>query len=433
MPSFQFNGSLFTFRRLCFSLLGLASAGFCAPAMAENWPQWRGPNRDGISHETGIATQFSNTENVVWRTPLPGPAGATPVIWDDHIFLTSVQDDKLLLMALNTHGEVLWSREVTAGNRNVRADEGNFASPSPSTDGTHVWALFGNGVLVCYDFSGREVWRVDLQQRYGDFDIQFGMASTPVLYQDRLYLQLIHTGGAHVIALDKKDGSEVWHQLRASDARDECEQSYASPQLYVDDQYQLFLTHGADYIVAHRLSDGSEVWRCGGLHPAAGYDPTLRFVASPLITAGMIVVPSAKQGTLVSLKPDGHGDITDKRVHYHWRFPTTPDVPSPLKVDDYVYLCRENGNLICLEASTGKELYAERTHRQRHRASPIYADGKIYLTARDGRVTVVKAGPELEILAKNEMGEEISASPAVAGGRLYIRSFEALYAIAEEL
>jgi len=413
-------------------VVSLANVALCSLSHAENWPQWRGSNRDGISNETGIATRFSNTENVLWRTPLPGPAGATPVIWEDQIFLTSVKDDELLLMSLSTDGDVLWSRDITSGNRDLRVDEGNFASPSPSTDGQHVWALFGNGVLVCHNVKGDEVWRVDLQQRYGKFNIQFGMASTPVLYQDRLYLQLIHTGGAHVIAINKQDGAEVWHQTRESDAHDECEHSYASPQLYHDDQHQLLLSHGADYIVAHRLNDGMEVWRCGGFHPDAGYDPTLRFVASPLATPGMIVVPSAKKGILVSLKPNGRGNITNNSAHYHWRFETTPDVPSPLKVGDYVYLCRENGNLICLEAETGKELYERRTHRQRHRASPIYADGKIYLTARDGHITVVKTGPEFQIVATNDMAEPISASPAVSGGRLYLRSFEALYAIDEQ-
>ena len=265
-----------------------------------------------------------------------------------------MDDGKLVLMCLDTNGGLAWQRDVTAGNKNVRGDEGNFASPSPSTDGKHVWAMFGNGVLVCFDVSGNEVWRANLQERYGRFQIQFGLSSTPVLFEGRLYIQLIHSGGAHLVALNGLDGSEVWHQRRESDARAECEHSYASPQLYQDDDHQLLLCHGADYISAHRLSDGSEVWRCGGLHPAAGYDPTLRFVASPLAVPGMIVVPSAKKGILVSLKPNGSGNITGQKDYYHWEFGTTPDVPSPLRVGDYVYLCRENGNLICLEARDGK-------------------------------------------------------------------------------
>ncbi len=418
------------------SLLFLAATvtilGCCATAWPENWPQWRGPSRDGISAEKGIVAEFGERKNIIWRREMPGPAGSTPVIWGDQIFLTSVSGEKLVLLSVNTDGELLWERAVADGNKNVRGDEGNFASPSPSTDGRHVWAMFGNGVLVCFDFQGEEIWKVDLQKRYGEFKIQFGLSSTPVLFGDRLYLQLIHSGGAHLVALDKADGSQVWHRLRESDATDECEHSYASPQLYDDGQQQLLLIHGADYITAHSLADGREIWRCGGLHPAAGYDPTLRFVASPLALPGMIVVPSAKKGILVSLKPDGRGDITDQEAHYHWRYHITPDVPSPLKVGDYVYLCRENGNLICLEAATGKELYHKRTHPQRHRASPVYADGKIFLTARDGRITVVKPGPEFEILAKNDMGEPISASPVISSGRIYLRSFDALYAIGQE-
>jgi outer membrane protein assembly factor BamB len=145
----------------------------------------------------------------------------------------------------------------------------------------------------------------------------------------------------------------------------------------------------------------------------------------------LIVVPSAKNGPVLGLKPTGMGDITDKKEHYHWtRRENTPDVPSPLVVDGILYLVRENGNLIAMDAKTGEQLYPEqRTHAHRHRASPLYADGKVYITARDGTITVIKAGKSYEQLAQNKMGEDISASPIVANGTLYLRTFDALYAI----
>ncbi len=398
-------------------------------ARGENWPFWRGPNRDGVSHEKGIPATWSATENVAWRLPLPGPAGATPIVWNDSVFLTSVDGDKLVLLCVGTDGRPRWRRVVGWGNRDVRGDEGNSASPSPSTDGEHVWAFFTSGDLACYDFQGNRVWHVNLQDRYGRFEIAFGMTSTPILDGDRLYLQLIHSGGAKVLALDKGSGREVWLVKRPSDAIAECEQAYASPQLYRDDQRAFLLTHGADYIVAHDLDDGREIWRCGGLHPASGYDPTLRFVSSPLAVPGLIVVPSAKRGPTLALKPGGSGDITGRDEFYYWKYKLTPDVPSPLAVGGLVYLCRQNGNLICLDAKTGQQQYQQRTYPHRHRASPVYADGKIFLTARDGRITVCKPGREFAILAVNEMGEPMSASPVVSGGRLYLRTFEALYAI----
>ncbi len=401
-----------------------------AAARGENWPQWRGPNNDGISHETGLPSKWSKTDGVAWRLALPGYAGATPVVWGDRIFLTSAEGDDLVLMGVTTSGKQLWKQTMGAGNHNVRGDEGNSASPSPSTDGKHVWAMMATGDLGCYTVAGKQVWKFNLQDRYGKFDIQFGMTSTPVLDGDRLYLQLIHSGGAHVIALNKVTGKEVWHARRPSDAKAECEQSYASPVLYRDSDHEFLLTHGGDYVVAHSLKDGSELWRCGGLNPKATYNRTLRFVASPLASPGLIVVPSAKNGPVLGLSPDAKGDISDSESSHLWRRPAnTPDVPSPLVYDGLLYLYRETGNLICMDAKTGEQFYEQRTQGGRHRASPVFADGKVFCTARDGKITVVKAGRQFEVLSTNDMEEPTSASLAIANGTIYIRTATALYAV----
>jgi outer membrane protein assembly factor BamB len=425
-----------------FALPGmLLILGICTVVRAENWGQWRGPQLNGISTEKNLPAEFGPDKNVAWRTSLPGPAGSTPVVWDDNIFLTSVNDDgELLLMCLGTDGKVRWSRAIAQGNRDVRGDEGNSASPSPCTDGKHVWAMFANGILVCYDLTGNEVWRLDLQERYGKFKIAFGMTATPVLDGDRLYLQLIHGEGdpqtreAVVACIDKNTAKEIWKADRPSDAIKECEHSYASPTIYRDSEREYLLTHGADYIVAHDLKDGRELWRSGGLNLPSRYNPTLRFVASPTVSEGLIVVPSAKSGPVLALKPTGKGDITDVESYLVWkRDRDTPDVPSPLIVDGLVYLCRESGNLICMDAKTGEEYYNNRTHVQRHRASPVYADGKIFLTARDGTISVVAAGKEFKMLSQNNLsGESISSSPAIADGRIYFRTFDALWAIEQK-
>ncbi|MEC7565457.1 MAG: PQQ-binding-like beta-propeller repeat protein [Planctomycetota bacterium] len=405
---------------------------------AENWPQWRGSAMNGISTETDLPSRWSRTENIQWRLELPGPGGATPCIWKDHIFITSTEGDDLVLIAASTAGKILWKRKVSQGDKVVRGDEGNAASPSPCTDGKYVWVFFTNGALACYDFSGAEIWAVDVQQRFGKFRIAFGMTSTPVLDGDRLYLQLIHGEGnpttreATVAALDKKTGKTLWKTGRPSAARAENEHSYASPTIYRDQQRAFLLTHGADYIVAHDLDDGHEIWRCGGLHPPAGYDPTLRFVSSPLAIPGLIVVPSAKAGLTLALNPNGAGDITEKDEYRKWQFHITPDVPSPLAVDGIVYLCRQNGNLIALDQKSGVQFYEERTNRDRHRSSPVFADGKIYLCGRNGVVSVCKPGKQFELLAQNSLEEPLAASPAVSNGRIYLRTFNALYAIGKK-
>jgi len=417
-------------------LLGI---GAVCPLRAENWPAWRGPLLTGVSEEKDLPTKWSQTENIAWRLPLPGPAGSTPVVWDDRIYLTTAADNELRVYCVSTEGEELWHRRLGGANDTFRADEGNLASPSPSTDGQHVWALVGDGSLACFDNQGKEVWAVDLTSRYGPLKIQFGYASTPILDQGRLYLQWIHgdrdaaTREARVICLDAATGNEVWVQMRPSDAHEECEHSYASPTIYRDAQTEYLITHGADYAIAHGLDDGRELWRCGGMNSPGNYHPTLRLVSSPAIGDQLIVVPTAKGGPIFGLRPYGQGDITDSSTHVAWRRPDdTPDVPSPLIHNGLVYLCRENGNLLCLDAKTGEELYHERTVRDRHRASPVLADGKLYLTSRGGVVTVVRAGREFEILAQNEVGEEIAASPVIANGTIYLRGFESLFAIRAE-
>ncbi|MEX2185984.1 MAG: PQQ-binding-like beta-propeller repeat protein [Pirellulales bacterium] len=408
-------------------------------ALAENWPQWRGAKLDGVSNEKGIPVKWSKTEGVLWRLPMPGQGGSTPIVWDDRIFVTSADGKDLVLICVGTDGKEQWRQTVATGDRKVRDDEGNAASPSASTDGKFVWTFMATGDLACFTVEGQPVWKFNVQDRYGKLKIQFGMTSTPVLDGDQLYLQLIHGEGdpktreATVVSLEAATGKEIWHVGRDSDAIDECEHSYASPVIYRDDKQAFLLTHGADYIVAHRLEDGKEIWRCGNLNLKTQYNNTLRFVASPVAVPGMIIVPSAKNGPVLALRPDGEGNITEAKSAYYWmRDRNTPDVPSPLVKDDIVYLCRENGVLIAVDAASGKELYQERVHLTRHRASPVFADGHIYLTGRDGTVNVVAHGPEFKIVATNKLGEEMSASPAIANGRIYLRTFDALYAIGEK-
>jgi outer membrane protein assembly factor BamB len=418
---------------VCLLAAGLGVLSWPGAARADNWPQWRGPTLDGVSTETNLPAEWSATKNVAWKLPLPGASGATPVVWGDRIFLTSADGDDVVLLCLSTEGKELWKRPLGTGKGwfGPGRDEGNQASPSPSTDGQHVFAYAGTGDFACFDLDGKEVWHFNVQQRYGPFRIQWGVHTTPLLHGDRLYLQILHSGAALVVALDKATGEEVWKVKRQSDARAECEQSYTSPVIGRNGKDEYLVTHGCDYAIGLSLQDGHELWRVGDLNPKERYRGDLRFVASPVATADLIVVPSAKNGPVVGVKPDAQGVVQKGGEYEQWRRPNnTPDVPSPLVHDGLVYLCRENGGLICLEAKTGKELYSERTHSARYRASPVYADGKVYLTARDGVFTVVKAGPKFEVLAENKLPDQFAASPVVSNGRIYLRGFGALYAIA---
>jgi outer membrane protein assembly factor BamB len=400
-------------------------------ADAGNWPQWRGSENDGISTETGLPTEWGESKNVAWKLKMPGMAGSTPAVWGERIFLTSEDGADLVLMCVDTGGKELWKTKLATGRQRFMRGEGNNASPSPSTDGKHVWTYVGTGDLGCYDFEGKQVWKFNVQDRYGKFRIQHGMHTTPLLDGDRLYMQLLHSNGQHVIALDKATGKEVWKVTRKSDGRSENEHSYASPVIWRKGTDAYLITHGNDYAIAHRLKDGSEIWRVGDLNPRDRYRGDLRFVASPVATPDLIVIPSAKDHGVVGLKPDAEGLVMSGSKYEQWRRSRgTPDVSSPLVYNGLVYLCRENGGfLICLDAKTGKEQYNQRIHSSLYRASPLAADGKIYLTARDGVVTVVKAGPTFERVAENRLPDRFTASPVVSNSRIYLRGWDTLYAI----
>jgi outer membrane protein assembly factor BamB len=429
-------------KRAVVAVLAVAAG---SAALAENWPQWRGPRNDGISSASGVPTGWSKTNHVAWRAPLPGRAGATPCVWGDRIYLTSNEGDDLVLVCMKAaDGMILWKRTVTTGNQDARSGEGNSASPSPSTDGRHVWVFFGTGVLACYSCDGEEMWKFDVADRFGRLDIQFGMTSTPVLDGDGLYLQLIHgamkldddTRTGKVVKLDKSTGRTVWEVDRVTDAAFECKHSYASPFLYRDESREFLVVHGADCITGHGLGDGREVWRFGGLNGPTDtnpkpHDQTFRFVASPGVVPGTIIVPTCKEGPTVALRVTDElvGDCSGKKGVVRWINTRSPDVSTPLVADGLVYLLHKDGKLQCVELDTGAEVYTQRTHTGQHRTSPLLVDGRIYFGSNDGWVTIVRAGRDFEILDSIDFGEAITASLLVADDVLYVRSYEALYAI----
>ena len=398
-------------------------------AFADNWPHWRGPTYNGISEEKGLPVDWSEKKNIIWKQELPGASSATPVIWEDKIFLLAQESGQISLLCINTTGKILWTAKVDNAKGKANGER-TMASPSPSTDGKHVYTMTGTGEVVSFDYTGKEVWRFNAQERYGRFRLGFGFHTTPVLYHERLYLQLIHSGGAWVVSIDTATGKEVWKVERKSDGVAECEHAYTSPCIWQKGSVQQLITHGNDYAIGHRLSDGKELWRVAELNPKDRYNRTLRFVSSPVASSELIVIPSAKGRGVVGLKPGASGIIFPGNKSEQWRLARgTPDVVSPLIHGEEVYLNRENGSIACLNAKTGQEHYSERAHAQTYRASPVASEEKIYVTARDGMVSVIKAGSKFEVLSKNKLNDQLTASPAISNGRIYLRGFKFLYAI----
>lgn len=428
-------------RHVCsLALLACLPTFFPSPADAENWPHWRGPHLDGTSAETGLPTTWHSGEdgeaNIRWRFDLPGPAGSSPIVWDDTVYLTSADSGEgLWVYAVGTDGTLRWKTAVDSGSVKVfeqLAHETNAAASSPVTDGEHLWVLFGTAKLYRLSLDGKITWTVDLAERYGAPSLYFGYSASPLLHDGRLYVQLLHADAQLVVALDGSTGEEIWTNERPSDAQQESRQSYASVLPYRSGDELQILVHGSDYLTAHDPATGKELWRFGTLNPEDGYNPMFRFVTTPVVHGDLIVVPTAKRGPVYGLRPgDALGALATSGPHVAWAMERgTPDVPSPLVADGLVYLADENGRLIVLDATSGEEVYAERAQQGPHRGSPVLADGKVFLVAADGTITVVRAGRDFEILAENTIqAGRLAASPAVSDGVIYLRSYEALFAI----
>lgn len=403
-------------------------------AGADNWPQWRGPKNDG--HAAGpVPTEWGPDKNVVWKVKMPGRGSSTPCVWDDNVFVTTLDGAapaSSSLLCYDAGGKEKWKASLgPASGRSGRGDEGNDASASCSTDGKHVWAYSGNGKLACFDLQGQEKWALDVQ-KYGKFGIQFGIHWTPVLYKEKLYLQVMHKGAQKLVALEAATGKELWVVDRKGHGKGESPDVYASAFMWEGPNGQaMLIAHGNDYCTGHDLTTGAEVWRVDGLNPPDGRGyMAWRFVSCPLVTSDLIIVPSCKYGPTVALNPIGaKGTIDEKNPAELWRHKETPDVVSPLRVGNIVYLLNsDNGGLTALDAKSGKQIYKQNLQaKQIYRGNMVHADGKIVVVGREGVGLVVQAGPEFKLLATNDLKEKTYASPAVANGRLYVRTWDHLY------
>ncbi len=404
----------------------------------ENWPQWRGGSWDSLSPATGLPEALIE-ETLIWSLELPGPGGASPVVWGDRIFLSSVDGSKVALLCINTDGNLLWQRDLAGKNQRIRMDNANSASPSPVADASHVWVMKTDGLLHCFTHAGDLVWKKDLQEEYGRFNIQFGMTSTPLLDRGMLYLQLIHgdmrdksSSIGKIVALDASDGSQRWVHVRETAATVENKHAYTSPLLFRNADRQFLIVHGADATTGHRLEDGQELWRVIGLNPKSGYNPFLRFVSSPVCNEDLIVVPSAKSGPVIGISPDLSGSVSLDSHWIKWKLDRgTPDVATPVISNKLVYLARENGVFVCVDAETGTMLYEERILRDKHRSTPVVADGRIYLVGRDGTALVLGEGREFRLISEYDLEEDTTASPAIADGKIYVRTNKSLFAFAK--
>jgi outer membrane protein assembly factor BamB len=402
-----------------------------SPALvAENWPQWRGPHGTGISRETNLPVKWSPTENVAWKAELPGVSGATPIIWNEHIFLNVAEEGQLHLWVLNRQdGAVRWKRPLSGGDQKMRKQ--NMSSPSPVTDGQTVWVMTGTGVLKAFSFDGAERWARDIQKEYGQFGLNWGYASSPLLHEGALYVQVLHgmktDDPSYVMRIDGQTGKTTWKTERPTKAIRESPDAYTTPVLLRAGNRTEIVVSGGDIVTAYDPASGKELWRSDGLNPEN--NPWHRIVASPLVLGDVVFAPS-RERPLLAIRGGGSGDVT--KTHRLWEFTSGPDVPTPATDGTYLYVVNDRGIVFCLDAKTGKTVYGpERIQPGTYSASPVVADGKVYITSEEGVTTVYRAGPKFEVLAENEVNEFVLSTIAVSQGQLFLRSSDHLYAIGQ--
>jgi len=399
-----------------------------AVGLAGNWPQWRGPAMNGVADERGVPVTWTATENVTWKLPMPDFSGSTPIIWDDRVFVSVAEGTELFLVCVDrTRGTPLWKAHLGTGNAKVRKQ--NMSSPSPITDGTHVWVMTGTGVLKAFDFAGKERWARDIQKDYGAFGLNWGYASTPLLHKGTLYVEVLHgmktDDPSYVMAVDASTGKTRWRVERPTDAVSESPDAYTTPALLRYDNTEEIVISGADYVTGHDPATGAELWRAGGFNP--GKDRYYRVVASPIVVDGLIYV-SSRVRPLIVFRAGGRGDVTTS--HKVWSTDQGPDVPTPATDGKYIYILNDRGIVWCRDAKTGAEIWGnQRVRPGTYSASPVVADGKVYVISEDGVATVFAAGPEFKVLAENDMADYTLSSPAISDGQIFLRTTKHLYCI----
>jgi outer membrane protein assembly factor BamB len=417
--------------------IGLVAMATAATLSAENWPQWRGPAKNGVSAEKGLPLKWSTTENIAWKIAMPGRSGSTPIIWGETIFLnigTADGSGNLELWAVDrADGRLRWKKHIAGGNHIERKQ--NMSSPSPVTDGQTVWVMTGVGILKAFDVSGKELWMRDIQKDYGRFGLNWGYASSPLLHGGDLFVQVLHgmktDDPSYLLRIDGRSGKTLWRTERPTRAIEESPDSYTTPAALqvskAPDGIEIVVT-GGDVVTGHDPASGKELWRMDGLNPTN--NPSNRIISSP-VAVGDIVIAPTRERPMLAIKGGGRGDVT--RTHRLWAFDNGPDVPTPVSDGKLLYTITDRGVAYALDLATGKVVYGpQRLRPDSYSASPVLADDRIYVTSEnEGLTSVYRAGPKFELLAENPLEDYCLSSPAISEGQIFIRTTGHLWAIGQ--
>ena len=418
-------------------------------ANAGDWPHWRGPYFNGSTDEKNLPSDWSQTEGIIWSIDLPGSSAATPIIFKDRLFLSGVDSAKDMLLAMcydRTSGNILWQHEIAKGISHDRRS--TFAASSPVTDGKVVVFFYANGDLVCFDVSGNRQWARNLHEDYGPFAFQWTFASSPTLFNGKLYVQVLQRdvpvrgrgltdrkNESYILAVDPATGKNLWRQIRPSEAVAESREGFTTPiPCSLGGKNQL-LAVGGDALTGHDLETGKELWRWGTWNPKRIRH--WRLVPSPVAGEDIVLVCAPKNDPIYAIRPNGTGVLDDSVVAWVSRDvrEITSDVPTPAFYDgDFFVLSDLRKFLSRVEPQTGKAKWTIKTPgTAKYEASPLVADGKIYIINHAGQAAIVDAanGDILKVIPMDKVSGQqvVRASISAAYGHLFIRTTSKLYCV----
>ena len=409
----------------------LIALSLAVTAHAANWPSWRGPHHDGTCDETGLPVKWTATENIAWKTALPGPGNSTPVIWGDKVFITQSLDagsQRVLLCFDKKTGVKLWQAGTSGDATETTHKTNPFCSGSPATDGERVIVTFGSAGVFCYDLDGKELWKRDLgPQRH-----IWGPGTSPVIVGDTVFLNHGPSVTARMVAMDKKTGAILWEKAEpirpdSKPGKSGFYGSWSDPLPRVVDGKAQLLMSWPFRVCSIDPATGQEHWTCEGLNPLV--------YTSPLYTDGVVVAMGGYNGMALAVKVGGQGDVTN--THRLWHQEKNPQrIASGAIHKGHIYILNDPGIAQCINVKTGEEVWNERLKgpgpTSQNWSSIVISEGNCYAVNQGGDAFVFKASPKFELLATNPMGEKVIGSIAVSDGQLFIRGHKHLFCVGKK-
>jgi outer membrane protein assembly factor BamB len=406
----------------------LLLAGLAGSARAENWPFFRGPTHQGVSQEHGLPIHWSDTDNIAWKTPIPGQGWSSPVVWDERVFVTTATEEGATFRALcldRRSGKTLWNQDLGKQTLVRKESKNSYATPTPVTDGQRLYVMSFNGQISALDMQGAVLWT----NHEVDFYSRHGLGTSPILYKNLVIVAFDGSSkgpdkevgwkkpwnGAVILAIDKHTGETRWTARRGLSRI-----AHVVPNILNVAGNDFLISSAGNIVQAFDLATGARSWSVENI--GEGVVPSL------VVGGGLIFATCGwDKPAIRAVSPVGSGEQTGPHVVWEWAR-AVPMVPSMLYIRPYLFTISERGIAQCLEADTGKLVWQNRIGGQ-HAASPIVADGRIYFLSDEGEATVIQAGPEFQLIARNALHERCFASYAVSQGNLFIRAEKNLYCI----